>query len=350
MKQLRQKNWVLLAASAAAAVTLVGWECATWAAEGAVAGTAKSQAASASSANPVDGQRAYGYLKQICALGSRMSGSTGMQKQREMLKAHFEKLGAKVTDQRFLAKNPLGGEKVPMANMIIEWHPERKERILLVAHYDTRPFPDRDPDPAKRRSGTFIGANDGGSGTALLMELGHLMPKLEGPIGVDFLLVDGEELVYVERRDPYCLGSTWFSNEYVQTPPAHKYRSGIVLDMVGDRDLQIYKEENSAAWRETRQMVNDIWNTAAGLGVSEFKPEVGYFVQDDHFPLRNKAKIPTCDIIDFADPATTSPPIYWHTTADNIQRCSGSSLAKVGWVVYEWLKAQEAGGAKPQAD
>lgn len=342
MKQLRQKNWVVLAASAAAAVSFVGWECATCAAEGAVAGTAKSQAAGAA-ANPIDGQRAYGYLKQICALGSRMSGSTGMQKQREMLKAHFEKLGAKVTEQRFLAKNPLGGEKVPMANMIIEWHPERKERILLVAHYDTRPFPDRDPDPSKARGGTFIGANDGGSGTALLMELGHLMPKLEGPIGVDFLLVDGEELVYVDKRDPYCLGSTWFSKQYIANPPGHKYRWGVVLDMVGDSDLQIYKEEFSSTWRDSRPMVNEIWATAGRLGIKEFIPTVGYAVQDDHLPLRNTAKIPTCDIIDFIYPA-------WHTTSDNAQHCSGSSLAKVGWVVYEWLKAQEAGGAKPQAD
>ena len=78
-----------------------------------------------------------------------MSGSVGMQKQQSCCKRTFEKLGGKVTLQRFLAKNPLGGEKVPMANMIVEWHPERKERILLVAHYDTRPLPDRDPDPVK---------------------------------------------------------------------------------------------------------------------------------------------------------------------------------------------------------
>jgi hypothetical protein len=303
----------------------------------------------AASPNPLNAQRAFGYLKQICDLGPRMSGSPGMQKQQALLQEHFEKLGGKVSLQRFLANNPLGGDKVPMANMIVQWHPDRKERILLVAHYDTRPLPDRDLDPVKRRSGTFIGANDGGSGTALLMELAHLMPTVEGPLGVDFLLVDGEELVYKERRDPYFLGTTWFARKYVSEPPDHKYRWGIVLDMVGETDLQIYQERNSISWRETRALVRGIWETAARLGVREFVPRIGYVVDDDHVPLRNTAQIPTCDIIDFADSAG-SPPAYWHTTGDNISRCSGSSLAKVGWVVYEWIKEQQTtSGSSPNS-
>jgi glutaminyl-peptide cyclotransferase len=292
--------------------------------------------------NPLDAQRAYGYLQQICAFGSRMSGSPGMKKQQELLQAHFQKLGGKVSYQNFLAKNPLTpeGDKVPMANMIVEWHPERMERILLVAHYDTRPLPDRDYDPTKRKTGVFIGANDGGSGTALLMELAHLMPKFDGALGVDFLLVDGEELVYVERRDPYCLGSTWFAKQYVEHPPQQKYRWGVVLDMIGDADLQVYQEKFSATWRDSRPMVKEIWATAGRLGVKEFIPTVGYEVSDDHVPLRNEAKIPTCDIIDFNY-------MPWHQTSDLPQKCSGSSLAKVGWVVYEWMKGQ--GEAKPPA-
>ena len=122
--------------------------------------------------NPLDGARAYRYLQQICAIGPRISGSPGMQQQQEMLRAHFEQLGGKVTLQKFQAANPLGGANVPLANMIVEWHPERKERILLCAHYDTRPLPDQDPNPVQRRTGVFIGANDGASGVAVLMELG----------------------------------------------------------------------------------------------------------------------------------------------------------------------------------
>jgi glutaminyl-peptide cyclotransferase len=298
-----------------------------------------------SGGNPLDGHRAYEYLKSICAIGPRPSGSPAMEKQQAMLKEHFEKLEGKVSFQKFLAKNPLGGAKVPMSNLVVEWHPERKERILLAAHYDTRPRPDRDPDPVKQQTGIFLGANDGASGVAVLMELAHLMPKLEGPLGVDFVMLDGEELVYVDPRDPYFLGSTWFAQKYAQKPQ-HKYRWGVVLDMVGDAELNVYQEQYSATWHETRPLVKAIWSTASRLGVKEFIPRVGYEVRDDHLPLRNTAKIPTCDIIDFDYPA-------WHTTLDNPQHCSGSSLAKVGWVVYEWMKSEETSAAraaaKPQA-
>jgi glutaminyl-peptide cyclotransferase len=283
--------------------------------------------------NPLDGARAYRYLQQICAIGPRISGSAGMQQQQELVRAHFEQLGGKVTLQKFQAANPLGGANVPLANVIVEWHPERKERILLCAHYDTRPLPDQDPNPVLQRTGVFIGANDGASGVAVLMELAHLMREFDGTIGVDFLLVDGEELVYVDGRDPYFLGSTWFAQQYVRQPPPHKYRWGVLLDMVGDSSLQIYQEQHSVAWRDTRPLVKEIWATAARLGVKEFMPRARYQVQDDHLPLRNIGKIPTCDIIDFDYP-------QWHTTMDTPRQCSPGSLAKVGWVVYEWLRGQ----------
>jgi hypothetical protein len=222
-----------------------------------------------------------------------------------------------------------------MTNIVVQWHPERRSRILLCAHYDTRPLPDRDPNPAQRQRGVFVGANDGASGTALLMELAHLMTNLDSPFGVDFVLFDGEELVYSDRRgDPYFLGSTWFARQYVNDPPEYHYRWGILLDMVADADLQIYQERNSYLWRDTRPLVEQIWSTAAELGVTEFVPVVKHVVNDDHLPLRNIAKIPTCNIIDFDFP-------YWHTEGDVPRRCSAQSLEKVGRVVYEWLKRVE---------
>lgn len=295
------------------------------------AGVEQAAAVDTSRENPLDALRAYRYLEQLCALGPRYSGSPGMEKQQQLLVEHFEKLGGKVSLQEFRAKNPLGGGTVPMANIIVQWHPERKDRILLAAHYDTRPLPDRDPNPIARTQGTFVGASDGASGTAALMELAHFMPKLDSKFGVDFVLFDGEELVYKEGRDPYCLGSTWFARQYVAKPPEHKYHWGVLLDMVGDADLQIYYESQSYSWRNTRPLVEAIWDTAKRLGVDEFVPRPRYLVQDDHVPLRNIAKIPTCDIIDFDYPA-------WHTEGDTPRRCSGSSLAKVGWVVLEWLR------------
>src|SRR5262245_10931968 len=170
---------------------------------------------------PFGGERAYQFLKEICAIGPRVAGTEGMRRQQAMLKAHFEKLGGRVTLQEFGARHPLDGNTVKMANMIVEWHPDRKERILLCAHYDTRPFPDQDVrDPR----GIFVGANDGASGAALFCELAFSMPELTSKYGVDFVLFDGEELVYDGQRDPYFLGSEHFAREYVAIPPGHTYR------------------------------------------------------------------------------------------------------------------------------
>jgi len=282
--------------------------------------------------NPLDAQRAFGYLKALCAIGPRPSGSAGMRDQLRFLRTHFADLGGQVSFQQFQSPNPLGVAKVPLANLIVQWHPEKQERILLCAHFDTRPLPDRDPDPAQRRRGTFIGANDGASGVAVLMELAHLMPALDTPYGVDFVCFDGEEFVY-DDNGRYFLGSEYFARQYEQKPPPHKYRWGVLLDMVGDADLQIYQERFSVNWRDTLPLVAQLWGTAQRLGVSEFIAQPKHLVQDDHLPLRQIAKIPTCDIIDFDYPA-------WHTTSDTPEQCSGESLAKVGWVVYEWLKAQ----------
>jgi glutaminyl-peptide cyclotransferase len=282
--------------------------------------------------NPVNGERAYGYLQQICDIGRRVSGTAGMTAQQKLLAAHFTELGAKVALQRFRYRHPQTGAAVNMANLIIEWHPEAQERVLLCAHYDTRPFPDRDP---VNPQGEFIGANDGGSGVALLMELGHLMGALDPKhgdrdVGVDFVLFDAEEFVF-GRNDRYFLGSEYFSRDYATQPPAHKYRWAVLLDMVGDADLQIYQERNSLSWRETRPLIRQIWDTAARLGIDEFVARPKHEIQDDHLKLYYTAKIPSCDIIDFDYPA-------WHTEADRPEACSAESLAKVGWVMHEWLR------------
>ncbi|HEV2973112.1 MAG TPA: M28 family peptidase, partial [Pirellulales bacterium] len=113
---------------------------------------------------PFDGKQAYEYLKQLCEIGPRPSGSAGMVAQQKLITEHFRKLKAQVSFQEFRARNPQDGSPVPMANIIVQWHPDRKERILLCAHYDTRPFPDED---TRNPKGIFIGANDGASGVAV---------------------------------------------------------------------------------------------------------------------------------------------------------------------------------------
>ena len=260
------------------------------------------------------GVRAMEHLEAICRLGPRPSGSDGMRRQRAMLAAHFREAGATISGQAFQIRDRRSGQHVRIENLVASWHPDRDERILLAAHYDTRPFPDRDPvDPR----GVFIGANDGASGVALLMELGRFMPALAGPLGVDFVLFDAEEYV-VGARDPYFLGSTFFARQYAAERRAGRgpvYRAAVVVDMVADRDLQIWQEVQSISWPDTRPVVESIWGVAARLGVREFVPRPRHEVQDDHVPLRNIGKIPACNIIDFDYP-------QWHTTGDLPAACA----------------------------
>lgn len=297
--------------------------------------------------NPVDGERAMGYLREVCALGPRPSGSPGMLAQQKLVKEHFSTFEVEVEEQRFQATNPRSrGQRVRMTNLVVRWRPEATRRVLLCAHYDTRPLPDRDPDPTQRRSGVFLGANDGASGVALLMELGNLFAKQldeaapDKDFGVDFALFDGEELVYSDR-DPYFLGSQWFATQYAKRPllaakdggkpRSWEYEAAVLVDMVADADLQLHFEGHSFAARQSRPIAREVWDVAARLGVKEFVPNVRHTVQDDHLALRQYGGIRAIDIIDFDYPA-------WHTTADTPDRCSSDSLAKVGWVLWEWLR------------
>ncbi len=256
-----------------------------------------------------------------------------MARQRTLLRDHFRAAGGTVTGQGFRIADPRSGEPVRCENLVVTWHPDRTDRVLLGAHYDTRPYPDRDP---KSPRGKFIGANDGASGVALLMELATFMATLPEPVGVDFVLFDAEEYVFAERGT-YFLGSTHFARAEVarrkEDGTSHAYRCGVVVDMVADRDLQIWQEQHSVDWPDTRPVVDAIWDVARRLDVSSFVPRPKYAVQDDHLPLRMIAGIPTCDIIDFDYPA-------WHTTDDTPAACSPESLGMVGRVLLEWLREQ----------
>jgi len=286
---------------------------------------------------PFNGARAYGYLKQLCDLGPRCSGSEAMTAQQKFLTEHFEKLGVKVEFQRFTAPYPLNGpdeqmigRDVPMANMIVRFNPENRERIMFCSHYDTLPFPLRDPT---NRRGRFVGANDSGSGVVILMELGNELAQHPPKVGVDFVFFDSEEFIFA-ADGKYFLGSEHFASEYVKHPPAFRYRYAVLLDMVGGTELHLPQELNSVTWDDSRPLVNEIWATAARLGVQEFvaRPRLDA-IRDDHLALHDVAKIPACDLIDFDYK-------YWHTQDDTPEHCSALSLAKVGWVLQEWLRGQ----------
>jgi len=274
-----------------------------------------------------DGKRAFADLEAICRIGKRISGTEGMARQQQMLFDHFTGLGAACAFQEFDIPHPETGEATRLKNLIVTWHPETKERVVLCCHYDTRPYPDRELLP-RHRQGTFLGANDGASGVAFLMELGRHMRDVKPRFGVDFVFFDAEEMIYDSNRDKYFHGSTYFATQYVQKPPAHKYVAGVLFDMIADKDLKIYYEVNSM--RYAREVTESVWAAAARVSSRVFVARRRHEVSDDHIPLNEIAKIPTTDLIDFDYP-------HWHTRNDLPSNCSGESLAAVGKVIIEWL-------------
>ncbi len=281
-----------------------------------------------------DAAAAFKHLEAVCQIGPRYSGSQGMALQQEYLQKHFSNLGAGVFSQTFSIRHPNNGKQVMLKNLLVRWHPERKNRLLICCHYDTRPFPDRDPVNPR---GAFIGANDGGSGVALLCELGKHMSTIQGKLGVDFVFFDAEEFVFVHRRDPLFVGSTHFAKEYAKGNVRAKYRAGVLVDMVGDKDLQIYYEGNSL--KKAPRVTRHLWDIAARLEIKEFVRERRHQIRDDHLPLNQIAKIPVCDIIDFDFPVQGNG--YWHTQKDTLENCSADSLGKVGSVVLQWIREMQ---------
>jgi hypothetical protein len=284
---------------------------------------------------------AFSHLEAICEIGPRISATAGMVAQQKLLQSHFESVGGSVTYQRFNVNDPRTGNLAELQNMIVRWHPEREKRLMFCCHYDTRPFPDRDP---VNPQGVFIGANDGGSGAALLCELGRHIQNMEGPYGIDFVFFDGEEFVFLAKRDPMFLGSQFFANQYAAGRHDVKYVYAILVDMIGDADLQLPLETNSLKY--ARKLTRSIWDVARQLKVREFMIKKGHAVRDDHLPLNEIAGIPTCDIIDFDYPNPRFRNQYWHTTQDTIDKCSADSLGKVGMVLLEWSRQMQALNSK----
>ena len=302
-----------------------------------------------------DAQLAFGHLKKICAIGPRVSTTEGMLKQQQYIREQFEPLKAEVTFQRFAAGNPLANNalanpngfhrpppQLELANMIVRFRPEATKRLLFCCHYDTRPYPDRD---RRNPQGTFIGANDGASGVAVLCELGRHLASLDGPYGFDLVFFDGEEFVYVDRRDPMFLGSTHFANQYVARQENFRYVYAVLIDMVGDANLQIFYERNSLTYAP--RLTRSIWAVAQKLKVREFIAKEKYKVSDDHLPLNRIARIPSCDIIDFDYPTPRSKNAFWHTEKDTLENCSAESLGKVGKVLLQWSVEMQALNVAP---
>jgi hypothetical protein len=281
-------------------------------------------------------ERAMGYLRQIADLGPRPCGSPAMAKQQEILQKHFEAYGARVELQKFTARQRSQKEPMAMANLIARWNPDRTRRVLLCAHYDTRPIADQEPDPRNWRK-PFVGANDGASGCALMMELAHHLKDLPTQAGVDFCLFDGEEYIFDNKRseeggDLYFFGSEHFAKEYARvrdsSPKAPRYLGAILVDMVAGQSAQFLWEQNSYA--QAGQLLKEVWDIAAEVGAPVFQNRVGAVMLDDHIAL-NRVRIPTVDVIDADYP-------HWHRLTDVPANCSGETLEQVGRVVAAWMQ------------
>ncbi len=277
---------------------------------------------SGNNSNPLprfDGAAAYELVKRQVAFGPRVPGTPGHVAMADWLQEYLAERADSLVIQRF-EHVAVDGETLSLMNLMARFGPSDSRPLLLLAHWDTRPFSDKAEDPADRDT-PVPGANDGASGTAVLLQLAEMFRQQAPPRGVDLLFVDGEDYGdFADGRDVF-LGSRHFAENL---PEDYSPEYGVLLDMVGDRDLALPVEGYSNS--RAPEIVDRVWGLAQRMGFGDvFRREVGSTVTDDHLPL-NDAGIPTIDIIDFTYP-------YWHTPDDTPDKLSASSLGVVGSVM-----------------
>ena len=262
-----------------------------------------------------DGRQAFEDLTNLMVFGPRVPDSQAHQEAIEYISRELEDAGWGVGLQEitYLGK--------PVKNIIAEYG-SGSQWILFGAHYDARIYADHDPDISKRKT-PVPGANDGASGVAILLELARVIPNIiESDTQFTLVFFDSEDNRDIDDWD-WILGSSAYVAALTTKPD-----QAIILDMVGDKDLQIYQERNS-----NKELTAQIWDVAADLGYSNiFIPQVKYNMLDDHTPFL-RAGIPAVDIIDFDYP-------YWHTTADTVGNVSEQSLQIVGNTLIGWLQTK----------
>lgn len=269
-----------------------------------------------------DGKRAFQDLVMQCEFGPRVPGTEPHERMEEWMIDKLELYADTVLVDSFSYDSDQHEFPV-FRNYVARFDGESEQRVLLCAHYDTRPVADEDPEPLSRDK-PISGANDGASGVAVLMEMARLFSVKRSAVNVDMVFFDGED--YGENAEHMLLGSRRFASENSDYRPLF----GILLDMVGDSDLQIYQEIYSL--EGAREIVKRVWDLSSAMGLENiFIPIPRYAVYDDHVPLL-QAGIRCIDIIDFDYP-------YWHTAGDTPDKCSPESLETVGNVltrlVYE---------------
>ncbi|MFZ1687374.1 MAG: M28 family peptidase [Flavobacteriales bacterium] len=283
-----------------------------------------------------DPDSAYGYVKKQVDFGPRVPGSAGHKACGDWMVAFLRQHADTVIEQtgHVMVYN---GQQVPLRNIIASWKPELKQRVLLMAHWDTRPFADKDKDK-ERQGEPILGANDGGSGVGILLEVARHLSGHPSNIGVDVFFTDVEDYgepsgaMAGEGSLSWCLGSQyWTKNPHVKDYTA---RFGILLDMCGARDARFPKEAFSM--RFASQIANRVWNTAEALDYGMyFQDETKYYVGvDDHVSVNERLRIPTIDIIEY-NAGTSGFHPSWHTHDDDMDVIDPATLKAVGQTVLD---------------
>jgi glutaminyl-peptide cyclotransferase len=284
--------------------------------------TAASLAAVGSCGRPAqaafDGKRAYDWIVRQCDFGPRTPGTAAHDSCGAFLVATLRRLAPVVETDSFSYDSPDLHRTVRLVNVVARFRPKTQPRILIGAHWDTRPWADEDPDP-KARNRPILGADDGASGVAVILELARCLKEMPPALGVDLVLLDGEDLGTKTNPSGFFRGS----QRYVEHMGDQRPIFFILVDMVGRKDASFYWEGNSRD--QAANIVDLVWNEAAYLNVRSFLPGVKHTVYDDHIPFLN-AGIPAIDIIDFGFPE-------WHTLRDTPAICSPRTLEGVGRVL-----------------
>jgi peptidase M28-like protein len=270
----------------------------------------------------VDGARALRRVAFQVEAGPRLPGTPGHERVRAWIESEMKRLGGRVETQRFTDHTFARPEE--LANVIGHWGPKGGGGpIVLCAHYDTRAMCDEDPDPAHRND-PMPGANDAGSGVAVLLEVAELMSRRAPGAPVDLVFFDGEDQGLPSKPDTYSRGA----RGYAARLPTPGPRAAFLFDMVGDKNLAIYPERTSE--QRAASLVDLVLEAARATGAQGFHAGARYQLSDDHEPLL-QAGVPAVDIIDFDYPA-------WHTHRDLPDQVSAESLAEVSkvaaWLVY----------------
>jgi Zn-dependent M28 family amino/carboxypeptidase len=263
-----------------------------------------------------DGARAWRHLQDQIAIGPRVAGTPANAQTREFIIKTLAAAGIKAVEQPFETDTPIG--RVKMANVIATIPGDRPDRIVIASHFDTKPF----------KEFRFVGASDGGSSTAALLELGRVLKDRPRPFTIELLFLDGEEAFVQWAGTDHTYGSRYYVANAQKANTLDSLKALILLDMIGDKNLNIRREENSTRW-----LTDIIWSTAKRLGHQQAFVDEVTPIEDDHLEFL-AAGVAAVDLIDLDYPA-------WHTRDDTIENVSQRSLQIVGDVILGALPAIE---------